>query len=150
MRIDAISAAPAARHGVNPWLVVTDPRAVSARCDRWNLRAEATVIAVDGAPTTGDPGWTMAMLDALAPREIRAVVDADWDMNLVRPWLDALATVAGDGEVTIDLRNVQIADHPAAALGLGQRIATIDGAPATAQRWMDVLIARLVGDEEVR
>jgi hypothetical protein len=148
--IDAICAAPVARPGANPWLVVTDPRGVSARCERWNMRREATVITVDGAPTTGDPGWTMAMLDALAPSEIRAVVDADWDMASVRPWLDALSTVSATGTVTIELINAETADQPAAVLALGYAISTIDGAPASQQAWMDLLISRLIGDGEIR
>jgi hypothetical protein len=150
LRIDAICAAPIARRGTNPWLVVTDPRGVSARCERWNMRREATVITVDGAPTTGDPGWTMAMLDALAPSEIRAVVDADWDMAMVRPWLDALSTVSAAGTVTIELINADGARQPAAVLALGYRIATIDGVPASQQAWLDLLVNRLIGDGEIR
>jgi hypothetical protein len=81
---------------------------------------------------------------------VRVVLDASWPMDQVRPWIEGLTAVAGEGHLVIELVGLDAAEQPAAAMALGLPIATIDGEPATAQRWSDVLVARMLDEEPMR
>ncbi|MCU1346136.1 MAG: hypothetical protein JWL70_2402, partial [Acidimicrobiia bacterium] len=147
---DVMVACATAPKNVSPWLVVKDAAGVASRRVRWAERPGASVLAVDGAPTIEDPYWTMDVMEAVAAREVRVVVDAVWPMDQIRPWIEGLAAVVGDHPMVIELVGLDAATQPAASMGLNLPIATLDGEPATAQRWSDLLVARMLDEAPMR
>jgi len=147
---DVMVASATPPSNVSPWLVVKDAASAASRRARWMERDAASVLAVDGAPSIADPFWTMDVVEALAPRQVRVVLDASWPLDQVRPWIDGLAALVGEGQLVIELVGLDAAEQPAAAMAFGLPIATVDGEPATAARWADLLVARMLDDSPMR
>lgn len=143
---ETVVAAPTTPDGVSAWLVLRDPESARARRSKWTSRSAPTVVAIDGSPLSSDPEWVMAMVDAVMPDHLHLVVDASWDMRLLGDWVRGLTSVVGEDCVVIDLVGADRAARPAAVLGLGLPVETLDGRDADGRTWADLLVSHLLAN----
>ncbi|UDY37197.1 hypothetical protein [Dermatobacter hominis] len=132
---DVIVVAPEAPAAHPAWMWVGSPDEAAARRDRWNRRPGRSVVAVLLPPGDDARRWARAALDALAPAEVRLAVPG-WRAadEVVGRRLHGLAPVDGI-ELVGDV-------DPATAVGFltsDVPVVGIDGEPATAERWAELL-----------
>jgi hypothetical protein len=98
------------------------------------------LVVVD-APVAGhDPVWTAAMVEALRPTAVWAVVDATRKPADLARYLQALGTVDA-----LAVHATGFSGDPATVLRLGVPVAWLDGRPAKAGTWAALLCDRLAG-----
>lgn len=123
---------------VPSWLQITDPPTADERRRSWRRRADATFVAVAMTPDGDGADWAASMLDALEPTQVWAITHAAWKPEDIDAWCDQLG-----GVDVLALERLGDTVSPAAVLGLGMPIGRLDGAPATAMRWAELLLERL-------
>lgn len=143
---ETVIAAPTTPEGVSAWLVLRDPEGARHRRAKWLGRAMPTVVAIDGSPLGSDPEWVMAMIDAVMPDRLHLVVDAQWPIHELGDWVSGLTSVVGEESVVIDLVGADRAERPAAVLGLGLPVETLDGRSADGRTWADLLVSHLLAN----
>ncbi|HVQ95044.1 MAG TPA: hypothetical protein VMU51_28685 [Mycobacteriales bacterium] len=98
------------------------------------------LVVVD-APVAGhDPVWTGAMVEALRPTAVWAVVDATRKPADLARYLQSLGTVDA-----LAVHATGFSGDPATVLRLGVPVAWLDGRPANAGTWAALLCDRLAG-----
>jgi hypothetical protein len=104
----------------------------------WRRRRRPVVVAVASPFAVAASPWAAGVLDALEPAMVLGHVDAGRKPEDVAAWstsvggIDALAVTGLERTTT-----------PAAILGAGIPVATLDGAPATPARWAALLTDRI-------
>jgi hypothetical protein len=110
------------------------------RARRMRVGAVPNLVVVD-APVTGhDPTWTAAMVEALRPTAVWAMVDATRKPADLARHLRSLGTVDA-----LAVYATGVSGDPATVLELGVPVAWLDGRPATPGTWAGLLCERLVG-----
>lgn len=127
------------------WLWIPDAGEARHRRSRWSWRERAVVVGVEGSPASSLRAFSMEMLRNLAPTSLRIIVEAAWSLDAMHHWTDELATLGVP--MALDVVGVEDAAEPASVLQLGLPVATLDGLPATAQRWASILVERIGEDE---
>lgn len=123
------------------WMWVGSPDEAAARRDRWNRRGTRCVVAVLLPPGDEARRWARAVLDALAPAEVRLAVPG-WRTA------DELVTRRVHGLAPVDGIDLVGAVEPGSALGflaLHVPVLTFDGDPATAPAWAELLASTPTG-----
>lgn len=123
---------------VPSWLQITDAPTADERRRSWRRRADATFVAVAMTPDGDGADWAASMLDALEPTQIWAITHAAWKPDDIDAWCEQLG-----GVDVLALERLDDTVSPAAVLGLGLPIGRLEGAPATAMRWAELLLERL-------
>jgi hypothetical protein len=106
----------------------------------WRWRGRPSVVAIEQPVRAGGTQWASDMLRALEPALCWGVAEASRKPEDLAAWsrslggIDVLALVDLEGTTT-----------PAAALGAGVPVGTLDGQPATPQLWASILCTRLMG-----
>ena len=106
----------------------------------WRWRGRPSVVAIEQPVRAGGTQWASDMLRALEPALCWGVAEALRKPEDLAAWsrslggIDVLALVDLEGTTT-----------PAAALGAGLPVGTLDGQPATPQLWASILCTRLMG-----
>jgi hypothetical protein len=106
----------------------------------WRWRGRPSVVAIEQPVRAGGTQWASDMLRALEPALCWGVAEASRKPEDLAAWsrslggIDVLALVDLEGTTT-----------PAAALGAGLPVGTLDGQPATPQLWASILCTRLMG-----
>jgi hypothetical protein len=106
----------------------------------WRWRGRPSVVAIEQPVRAGGTQWASDMLRALEPALCWGVAEASRKPEDLAAWsrslggIDVLALVDLEGTTT-----------PAAALGAGLPVGTLDGQPATPELWASILCTRLMG-----
>jgi hypothetical protein len=106
----------------------------------WRWRGRPSVVAIEQPVRAGGTQWASDMLRALEPALCWGVAEASRKPEDLAAWsrslggIDVLALVDLEGTTT-----------PAAALGAGVPVGTLDGQPATPELWASILCTRLMG-----
>jgi hypothetical protein len=134
---DVVVVAPDAPDGHPAWMWVGSPEEAANRRDRWHRRPGRTIVAVLLPPGDDARRWARAVLDALAPAEVRLAAPA---------WRAADEVIARRLHDLAPVDGIEVVGHadPATALGLlGSEVPvlTLDGEPASAERWAVLLRA---------
>jgi hypothetical protein len=115
-------------------------RAAAARAKELTV-----VVVVDAEVEPADQAWAHDVLEALAPEQIWAVVDAGRKTEDTRRHLRAVAGQTGVDALAV--HGTAGTSDPASVLALGSPVGLLDGAPATPAAWTALLLDRL---EEAR
>lgn len=118
---------------------------VREAAERWRAGRRPKVVALPvrlGA--TGAAGGLRSLVD-LDPVSTLAVVSATAKLEDVAAWLCGLG--GADGVLVVD---AAASVTPASVLALDVPIVRLDGEPATAERWLDLLVARLALTPQAR
>jgi hypothetical protein len=97
-----------------------------------------TIVAVNLPPGRSGLTWAREILDQLEPTIAWSIVSAGWKPEDVRDWIERLG-----GVDAMALTNLDDTVSPAAALDLGLPVGRLDGKPATAIAWSELLVERL-------
>ena len=119
---------------VNPLNYAT-PRKRTLWAIHWGLPVILVVIASITAATQ----WTNMMLDHLEPTQVWGVANAGWKAEDVTAWAERLG-----GIDVLAIERLDETVSPASLLEVGVPIARLDGEPASATRWAEVLLDRVV------
>jgi hypothetical protein len=103
----------------------------------WRRRQKPTVTVID-AGVSRSTEWAEGIIEALEPTVVFGVVDASRKIEDITSWSDALG-----GFDALCLNGLDDTVSPASALATGLPVALIDGEPATAERWTDLLLDRI-------
>lgn len=122
--------------GLPPWLVVGSPADARDRRRTWWRRAHPTFVALDARPGLDD-AWTEAMVTALEPTLVFGVAAAASKPDDLAAWAGRFAFDA------LELVGLHETVSPASALASGIPVASLDGAPADAATWTDILLTRI-------
>ncbi len=106
----------------------------------WRWRGRPSVVAIEQPVRAGGTPWASDMLKALEPALCWGVAEASRKPEDLAAWSRSLGGV--DVLALVDLEGTTT---PAAALGAGVPVGTLDGEPATPQLWASILCARLMG-----
>jgi len=109
----------------------------------WRRRPAPTVAVVD-APVGRPTEWAADALCALEPTAVWGIVEASRKVEDIEAWSSGLG-----GVDALCLTGIDDTVSPAAALRTGLPVALLEGQPATAERWADVLLARLASEKEL-
>ncbi len=126
-------------NGVPAWLQITDATSALERRRSWRRRDHVSFVAVSMPSMTAATEWANTMLDYLEPTQIWAVANAGWKAEDVRAWASHLG-----GFDVLAIERLDDTISPASLLDIGIPVARIDGEPASAQNWADLLVDRLV------
>jgi hypothetical protein len=96
------------------------------------------IVAVQTGTGADERAWADGIITALAPHQVRATVEAWRPIEETRLWVDELPKVDA-----VDVVGLDAATEPAAVLGLGLPVATLDGHLATPGLWTAVLTGRM-------
>jgi hypothetical protein len=124
--------------GIPAWLQVNDGSTAEERRRSWRRRTTPTIVAVSLPKGRDALPWARDILDRLEPTIAWSIVNAGWKSEDVRDWIERLG-----GVDTLALTNVDDTVSPAAILDLGIPVGRIEGRPATALEWAEVLLARM-------
>ncbi|MCU1428221.1 MAG: hypothetical protein JWL83_2221 [Actinomycetia bacterium] len=124
--------------GIPAWLQICDGATAEERRRSWRRRPSPTIVAVNLGEGRRDLGWAREILDQLEPTLAWSVINAGWKSEDVRDWIERLG-----GIDAIALNHLGETVSPAAALELGVPIGRLDGRPATAIAWAELLTGRL-------
>lgn len=120
------------------WLHLSEPDLVARRRRTWWRRPRPTVVAVEAPLGVEIDAWVPAVLDALEPNMVLALVDARRKPEDIEAWSRTIG-----GVDAIALENVRATMSPASVLRLPIPVARLDGRPATADRWAGLLVRQL-------
>jgi hypothetical protein len=109
----------------------------------WRRRPAPTVAVVD-APVGRPTDWAADALCALEPTAVWGIVDASRKVEDIAAWSTGLG-----GVDALCLSGLDETVSPAAALRTGLPVALLEGQPATAERWADLLLSRLSPEKEL-
>jgi hypothetical protein len=124
--------------GIPAWLQINDGSTAEERRRSWRRRTAPTIVAVS-LPTGRDAlPWARDLLDSLEPTIAWSIVNAGWKSEDVRDWIERLG-----GIDTLALTHVDDTVSPAAILDLGIPVGRVEGRPATALEWAEVLLGRM-------
>ncbi len=124
--------------GIPAWLQVNDGATAEERRRSWRRRTTPTIVAVS-LPTSRDAlPWARDLLDRLEPTIAWTIVHAGWKPEDVRDRIERLG-----GVDALALTHVDDTVSPAAILDLGIPVGRIEGRPATALAWAELLLARM-------
>jgi hypothetical protein len=116
---------------------------VSDQRRAWRRRPAPTVAVVD-APVGRPTDWAADALCALEPTAVWGIVDASRKVEDIAAWSTGLG-----GVDALCLSGLDETVSPAAALRTGLPVALLEGQPATAERWADLLLSRLSPEKEL-
>lgn len=128
---------------LSPDMFVRSPDEAASLSPGWR-RDRVGLVAVTAPLISSDHRWAREVLRAMRPSAVWGVVSATTKPEDVVHWATALG-----GFDALVLEDVAYTSTPAAVLGTGIPVATLDGRPATPARWATV-VAELVtpdGDE---
>lgn len=120
------------------WLLVDSPQAALERRMSWRRRPLPVVVAVCASPDDGPSAWARDILSALEPAAVWGAVEAARKAADIAAWAASLG-----GLDALALECTQASTTPAEVLACGVPVGMIDGAPATPQRWAELLLGRL-------
>lgn len=120
------------------WLLVDSPQAALERRMSWRRRPVPVVVAVCASPDDGPSAWARDVLSALEPAAVWGAVEAARKPADIAAWAASLG-----GLDALALECTQASTTPAEVLACGVPVGMIDGAPATPQRWAELLLERL-------
>ncbi len=126
-------------NGVPPWLQITDGVSAQERRRSWRRRDHVSFVAVSVPSITAATEWTNEMLDHLEPTQVWAVASAGWKADDVHAWAQRLG-----GFDVLAVERLDETVSPASLLEIGIPVSRIEGEPANAMRWADVLLDRVV------
>ncbi|MDQ1519337.1 MAG: hypothetical protein QOI55_410 [Actinomycetota bacterium] len=124
--------------GIPAWLQICDGATADERRRSWRRRTTPTLVALSLPPGRDALPWARGILDQLEPTIAWSIVNAGWKSEDARDWIerlggvDALALTHSDDTVS-----------PAAILDLGIAVGRVEGRPATALEWAELLMARM-------
>jgi hypothetical protein len=124
--------------GIPAWLQICDGATAEERRRSWRRRSAPTIVAVSLPPGRDALPWARDLLDRLEPTIAWSMVDAGWKSEDARDWIERLG-----GVDNIALTDVDRTVSPAAILELGLPVGRIEGRPATAIEWAELLLARM-------
>ncbi len=124
--------------GIPSWLQICDPATAEERRRSWRRREHETFVAVSIPSVTSGDEWARTMLDHLEPTQTWGIVNAAWKVEDADAWSDRLG-----GFDVLALEHLADTVSPAAAIALDTPIGRIDGRPASALTWAEVLCERL-------
>ncbi len=124
--------------GIPSWLQVCDPATAEERRRSWRRREHETLVAVSVPSVTHGHAWAREMLDHLEPTQTWGIVNAAWKVEDAQAWADHLG---GFDVLAVD----HLADtvSPAAPIALEIPIGRLDGRPASALTWAEILCERM-------
>jgi hypothetical protein len=124
--------------GIPSWLQICDPATAEERRRSWRRRDHETLVAVSIPSVTQGHEWAREMLDHLEPTQTWGIVNAAWKVEDAQAWADHLG---GFDVLAVD----HLADtvSPAAPIALDIPIGRLDGRPASALAWAEILCDRM-------
>jgi hypothetical protein len=124
--------------GIPTWLQICDGPTAEERRRSWRRRPHPTFVAVNLAGGREALPWARGILDQLEPTAVWSIVGAGWKSEDARDWVTRLG-----GVDTLALNHPHDSVSPAAILELGIPVGRIEGRPATAVAWAEMLMARM-------
>jgi hypothetical protein len=124
--------------GIPAWLQINDGSTAEERRRSWRRRTTPTIVAVSLPAGRDALPWARDLLDRLEPTIAWSIVNAGWKSEDVRDWIERLG-----GVDTLALTHVDDTVSPAAILDLGIPVGRVEGRPATALEWAELLLARM-------
>jgi len=121
------------------------PSELREAADRWRAGRRPKVVAVPVRLGPNDAAGGLRSLVDLDPASTLAVVSATAKLEDVAAWLCGLG--GADGVLVVD---AAASVTPASVLALDVPIVRLDGEPATAERWLELLVARLALTPQAR
>ncbi len=124
--------------GIPSWLQICDPATAEERRRSWRRRDHETLVAVSVPSVTHGHEWAREMLDHLEPTQTWGIVNAAWKVEDAQAWSDRLG---GFDVLAVD--HLAETVSPAAPIALDIPIGRLDGRPASALAWAEVLCERM-------
>jgi hypothetical protein len=142
MRLDPtkilLAAASTAGTGVHGTRRVTGAADGERRARRMHRADVAHVVVVDAPQDADSAEWAKEIADAVGATQVWAVVDATRKVGDVADHLERLG-----GVDALVVHGADVTRDPASVLDLDVPVAMLDGRPATARAWADLLAGRL-------
>jgi hypothetical protein len=124
--------------GIPAWLQICDGATADERRRSWRRRTTPTLVALSLPPGRDALPWARGILDQLEPTIAWSIVNAGWKSEDARDWIERLG-----GVDALALTHSHDTVTPAAILELGIPVGRIEGRPATALEWAELLMARM-------
>jgi hypothetical protein len=123
---------------VPSWLQLNDAETADERRRSWRRREHATFVAVSITGLGISSDWAHGVLDRLEPTQVWAIATAATKPEDIQAWTERLG-----GVDVLALERLDDTTSPAAVMRLPVPIGRLDGAPATALRWAELLLAQI-------
>jgi hypothetical protein len=124
--------------GIPMWLQICDGATAEERRRSWRRREQPTIVALSLPSGRDALSWARDILDHLEPTIVWSIVDAGWKPEDARDWIERLG-----GVDTLAISHTDHTVSPAAILDLGIPVGRIEGRPATAVEWAELLMGRM-------
>ncbi|MHB1584060.1 MAG: hypothetical protein ACYC0E_09955, partial [Acidimicrobiales bacterium] len=125
---------------LQPDMFVRSPDEAASLSPGWR-RDRVGLVAVTAPLISSDHRWAREVLRAMRPSAVWGVVSATTKPEDVVQWATALG-----GFDALVLEDVAYTSTPAAVLGTGIPVATLDGRTATPARWASVVVELVTPD----